>query len=94
VNGERVKPSRGVAIGDRLQITQSPFQLDLIVRALPERRGPAGEARACYEETEESRTRRERLQQQHALAAAFAPRPYARPNKRDRRRLLKLRRTP
>jgi len=92
VNGERVKPSRGLAIGDRLQITQSPFELELIVRALPARRGPATDARACYEETPQSIAQRERLKEQHALAAAFSPRPASRPNKRDRRRLLQLRR--
>jgi len=92
VNGERVKPALNLAAGDRLRITQSPFELELIVRAIPSRRGPATEARACYEETAESVTRRERLKEQHALAAAFAPRPASRPSKRDRRRLLKLRR--
>jgi ribosome-associated heat shock protein Hsp15 len=92
VNGERVKPARGLVIGDRLRITQSPFEVELIVRALPTRRGPSTEARACYEETVQSIARREHLKEQHALAAAFAPRPASRPNKRDRRRLLKLRR--
>jgi ribosome-associated heat shock protein Hsp15 len=92
VNGARVKPARSVVVGDRLRITLSPFELELIVRALPTRRGPASEARACYEETEVSRAQRERLKQQHALAAAFMPRPSSRPSKRDRRRLLKLRR--
>lgn len=92
VNGERVKPARGLVIGDRLRITQSPFVVELIVRALPTRRGPSTEARACYEETAPSIAQRQRLKEQHALAAAFAPRPPSRPNKRDRRRLLKLRR--
>jgi ribosome-associated heat shock protein Hsp15 len=92
LNNERVKPARGIGIGDRLLITQSPFELEVVVRALPERRGPASEARACYEETESSRARRERLKSQHALAAAFAPRPSSRPSKRDRRLLLRLRR--
>lgn len=92
VNGERVKPARGLVVGDRLRITQSPFVVELIVRALPARRGPSTEARACYEETAASIAQRQRLKEQHALAAAFAPRPPSRPNKRDRRRLLKLRR--
>lgn len=92
VNGERVKPARGVIVGDRLRITRSPFVVELIVRALPTRRGPSTEAQACYEETADSVAQRDRLKEQHALAAAFAPRPASRPNKRDRRRLLKLRR--
>lgn len=92
LNGERVKPARAVTVGDRLRITQSPYVVELVVRALPTRRGPSAEARGCYEETAPSIAQRERLKEQHALAAAFAPRPASRPDKRDRRRLLKLRR--
>ncbi len=92
LNGERVKPARGVAVGDRLRITQSPYVMELVVRALPARRGPSAEARRCYEETAQSFAQREHLKEQHALAAAFAPRPESRPNKRDRRLLMKLRR--
>lgn len=92
VNEERVKPSRPIAPGDRLRITQGPFELELIVLALPGRRAAAPEARSCYEEAPESVSRGARLREQHALAAAFAPRPPSRPHKRDRRRLLKLHR--
>ena len=92
VNGERVKASRAIVPGDRLSITRGAQALEVLVRALPERRGPATEASACYEETPASVARREQLREQHALAAAFAPRPEARPHKRERRLLLKLRR--
>jgi ribosome-associated heat shock protein Hsp15 len=92
VNGERVKPARAIARGDRLSITRGPQALEVIVRALPARRGPAEEARNCYEETPASSARREQLREQHALAAALAPRPESRPHKRERRLLLKLRR--
>ena len=92
VNGERVKPSRAIVPGDRLSITRGAQALEVLVRALPERRGPASEASASYEETPASVAKREQLREQHALAAAFAPRPEARPHKRERRLLLKLRR--
>lgn len=92
VNGERVRPARTVAVGDRLRITRAPFEIVLIVRGLPTRRGPAAEAQTCYEETPESVAQRARLREQHALAAAFAPRPPARPDKRARRRLRRLHR--
>jgi ribosome-associated heat shock protein Hsp15 len=92
VNGERVKPSRAIVPGDRLSITRGPQALEVIVRALPGRRGPASEASRCYEETSASVARREHLREQQALAAAFAPRPETRPHKRERRLLLKLRR--
>lgn len=92
VNGERVKPSRTIGVGDTLHVRQGAIERDLIVRRLPVRRGPAAEASACYAELPDSISRRERLKEQHALAAALVPRPDARPDKRERRRLLKLRR--
>ena len=92
VNGERVKPSRALVIGDTLTITQGPQSREIHVRELPARRGPAVEAQRAYEETAESLARRESLRQQHALAAAAAPRPESRPDKRERRLLQRLHR--
>ena len=92
LNGERVKPAHPVRVGDRLEITQGAVVREVNIALLPERRGPATEATRCYEETMASIERRARLKEQHALAAAFAPRPDARPDKRQRRRLMKLRR--
>jgi ribosome-associated heat shock protein Hsp15 len=92
VNGERVKPARSIRPGDRLSITRGPAAFEIVVVALPDRRGPAAEARRCYEETPASVARRAQLSEQHALAAAFAPRPGKRPQKHERRQLLKLRR--
>ena len=92
VNGERVKPSRAIGVGDHLAITQGPAKRELVVRALPERRGPAAAAQACYEETPQSIERRERLRESQALAAAMTPRPDSRPDKRERRLLQRLHR--
>ncbi len=92
VNGERVKPARAIGPGDRLSITRGPQSLEIIVLALPERRGPAAESQRCYEETVASIARREKLKEQHALAAALTPRPRGRPQKHERRLLVKLRR--
>lgn len=92
VNGERAKPSRALAIGDTLAITQGPIEREIVVRFLPGRRGPAEEARRCYEETPDSVARGQRLREQHALAAAAAPRPASRPDKRERRLLQRLHR--
>ena len=92
LNGERVKAAHAVRIGDRIEISYGPLVLELHILSLPERRGPAAEAQHCYQETSASVARRAHLKEQHALAAAFAPRPDTRPNKRERRRLMKLRR--
>lgn len=92
LNGARVKPAHGVAVGDRLVITQGPIARELVVLGLPARRGPAPEAELAFRESDESKVRRERLKEQHALAAAITPRPKTRPDKRERRLLHRLHR--
>jgi ribosome-associated heat shock protein Hsp15 len=87
VNGQRVKPSKDVRPGDRLEITTGPFRREVTVRATAERRGPAKEAALLYEETADSIAARERIAAERRLAATAAPRPGGRPTKRDRRRL-------
>jgi ribosome-associated heat shock protein Hsp15 len=62
------------------------------VLGLPARRGPAAEAQAQFLETEASAQRRAALREQQRLAQVSRPRPDARPDKRDRRRLMRLQR--
>ena len=51
IDGRRVaKPSEPVRIGSIVALPLRDRVLVLRVLALPERRGPAAEARACYEE--------------------------------------------
>jgi len=89
VNGERVKPSRDVRIGDRLLITRGSERQEVVVSALPDRRGPASVAQTCYQETPESVAARE-LRREYAKLAPLAP--LGRPEKHERRALQKLRR--
>jgi ribosome-associated heat shock protein Hsp15 len=89
VNGERVKPSKLLRIDDRLLITREEIRFEVIVRAMPVRRGPASEARIFYEETPESIAARET---RRAYARLAAPAPDGRPQKHDRRALRDLRR--
>jgi ribosome-associated heat shock protein Hsp15 len=92
LNSERVKPAHRVRIGDSLSLSLQGIVAEFEVRALPSRRGPAAEAQTCYFETPASATRRATLREQQRLAQASRPRPEARPDKRDRRRLLQLQR--
>ena len=88
LNGARVKPSRDVKPGDRLDVTIGPVRREVVIRATSERRGPASVAATLYEETPESNTAREAAAEQRRL---MSPPPGAdlgmRPTKRDRRRL-------
>src|SRR3954469_20172044 len=60
VNGQRVKPSKEVRAGDRIELRLGQPRLTVDVLALAKRRGPASEAALLYEETPESVATRER----------------------------------
>lgn len=90
LNGARVKPARTVAPGDRVTLSLGGRDVDLDVRGLPQRRGPAPEARLAYAETPESVARGVQFNAQHRLAAMTVPRPDGRPDKKARRDLMEL----
>ena len=91
LNGQRVKPAHGVRIGDRVTITRPGFEFECEVLKLPDRRGSAPLAQACYAESDKARIAREKYLEQAKLAAAFAPRSDERPDKHARRELRRLR---
>ena len=88
VDGKRVKPAREVRVGDTMTVRRDTFTWTIVVRGLAERRGPASEAAALYEETQESQEERERHRTERRLAHPIG----VRPTKQDRRRLDALRR--
>jgi len=92
LNAERVKPAHRVRVGDRLSLALEGIVAEFDVLVLPRRRGPAAEAQTCFLETPASAERRSKLRDQQRLAQVSRPRPDARPDKRDRRRLMRLQR--
>jgi ribosome-associated heat shock protein Hsp15 len=92
LNGERVKPAHVVRVGDVVSVVQNGVVAEFAVLALPARRGSAAVAAGHYAETEASRERRERFREQHRLANLSRPRSDEKPDKRERRTLLKLQR--
>jgi ribosome-associated heat shock protein Hsp15 len=89
-NGHRVKPSRVIQITDELSIHKTPFTFEITVEGLSVRRGPAKEAQLLYVESEESIKKRETLVEQRKLDAAQFPHAERRPDKRDRRRIIRF----
>lgn len=89
LDGERVKPARGVKPGVLLDIDNGSTRWEIKVIALSDARGSAAVAQTLYAETEESIAKRQMLADQRR----FAPEPSAnikgRPTKRDRRRIDK-----
>ena len=92
LNAERVKPARQVRVGDRVSLSLQGIVGEFEVLGLPVRRGPAPEALTHYMETPASAERRAKLREQQRLANISRPRPDTRPDKRERRRLMRLHR--
>jgi len=91
VGGHRVKPGRDVRIGDVVRVRIGPYVHVVTVRALSGRRGPAAEAAKLYEEDAASRAEREKLREQHRLAAHAFAFGEGKPTKKERRALEELR---
>lgn len=91
LNGDRPKPARDVRVGDQLRIHLGPFVHAVTVRGIAERRGPASEAAALYEESPASVAERERQREQLRVAPAPAFDERGRPTKKDRRELSRFR---
>ena len=92
LNAERIKPAHAVRPGDRITLSLEGIVAEFEVLGIPGRRGPATEARSHYVETAASAARRAQLRDQQRLAQLSRPRPDTRPDKRDRRRLMRLHR--
>jgi ribosome-associated heat shock protein Hsp15 len=90
LNKNRVKPSRTIKPDDELTISNPPYEHVIIVQGLAKRRGPAPEAQALYQETEESIAKRELLKQQIKDQPLGFRHDKGRPNKRDRRHIIKF----
>ncbi|WP_235869520.1 ribosome-associated heat shock protein Hsp15 [Veronia nyctiphanis] len=91
-NGQRSKASKFVEVGAEIKIRQGHEEKAIIVDALSEQRRGAPEAQLLYTETTESVQKRE----QNSLARklhAHNPSPDRRPDKKQRRDIIKFRQT-
>jgi len=94
VDGEAAKPHRLIRVGAAIRLTLGPGRRrEVVVKALAETHLPKPQARELYEDVTPPPTP-EQLQLLWALRHARPPAPprgAGRPEKRDRRRLDKLR---
>ena len=92
LNGQRVKPAHPVRVGDTLTLSRPGYAFECEVLRLPDRRGSAPMAQACYAESDAARAAREKHVENARLVSAFAqPRSLDRPDKHGRRELRRLR---
>lgn len=89
LDGERIKPARPVKIDDKLTIDNGAETWEVRVLAISDQRGPAPVARALYQETEASVTRRDNELEARKLYREPGTTIKGRPTKRDRRALGK-----
>ena len=92
VNGERVKSAKAVHVGDVVDVTKGTDRWTVTVKQIADRRGPASVAQSLYDESDDSRARREQQGLERRFARTPGDEPGARPTKQARRRLDALRR--
>lgn len=88
VNGCRVKPSRQIAIDDKMVITKGLYQFTIQVLELSEKRGSASIAQQLYIESPESIQLRADLALLHKTQTVVAP--VKRPDKRERAKIIRF----
>lgn len=89
-NGQRVKPGKVVEVGALIHIPAGWDVKIVEVLALSDKRVSATLAQALYKETPESIAKREENQQARKLNAFHSPRPEGRPDKKQRRDIIKF----
>ena len=90
LNGYRVKPGRALKPGDSLRVQRGEEEYVIEVVELSTRRGPATIAQTLYQETEESLNQREKIATQRKLEREQNATRERRPDKRQRRRLVRF----
>jgi ribosome-associated heat shock protein Hsp15 len=90
LNGERVKASRNLKVGDRVAVNRGGETVEGNVTGLPLRRGPALLMAAAFTEDPLSRERRQREATFRKLHGGAMPHPDTKPDKRQRRQLQRL----
>lgn len=92
-NGQRSKPSKLVELDAELTLRQGNEERTVIITAVSEQRRPASEAQALYQETAKSIEKREKLALARKMNALSMPHPDRRPDKKERRDLLRFKNT-
>ena len=89
-NGQRSKPSKQVDLGAIVTVPQGFDVKHVVVEALSDQRRSATIAQTLYEETPESIEQREKNKEARRLAAFHSPKPDSRPDKKQRRSIIRF----
>ncbi|AWL10631.1 Heat shock protein 15 like protein [Saliniradius amylolyticus] len=89
-NGQRVKPGKLVELGALIRLAQGFDHKEILVQELHEKRRSAKEIVNMYEETQASIEQREKNAAARKLGAMYNPNPEQKPDKKQRRNLIKF----
>lgn len=89
-NGQRGKPSKIVELNVEIKLRQGNEERTVIVLALTSQRRGADEAQQMYQETEASIVNRGKVALARKMNALTMPHPDRRPDKKERRDLIKF----
>lgn len=92
VDGQRAKPAKTITVGQHLKLARGSDTMEVEVCELSEQRRGAPEAQKLYRETEASVERRAREAELRKMNALYNPHPDHKPDKKERRELLKMKR--
>jgi ribosome-associated heat shock protein Hsp15 len=90
LNNNRVKPSRTIKPDAELTISKPPYEHKITILGLNKHRRPAVEAQQLYIESDESIAKRALLHEQIKNQPLGFRHEKGRPNKRDRRHIIKF----
>jgi ribosome-associated heat shock protein Hsp15 len=90
VNNSRIKPSHHIQLGESVRIRKQHEEKTLVIEVLSDKRGPATVAQTLYTESSESIAKREEFSQQKRDMYLLNPTPVKRPNKKQRRHIIKF----
>jgi len=88
VNGSQAKSSRRVHVHDMLLIRKGPYEWQVTVENLCDKRGPARDAINLYRESEASINARKKMSRIMQFDRLARPTTDKRPDKKERRKLL------
>jgi ribosome-associated heat shock protein Hsp15 len=90
IGGIKAKASRLIQIDDEIEIRRSPYCYKITVEMLAKTRGSATDAALLFSESSESILNRETLAAQIKLTSANIGHEAARPDKKQRRKIIRF----
>nr|WP_086938379.1 ribosome-associated heat shock protein Hsp15 [Thaumasiovibrio occultus] len=89
-NNQRAKPSKMVELGAEIRLRQGSDEKTVVIEKISDTRRGAPEAQTLYRETDDSVAQREKNAQLRKMNALGNPSPDKRPDKKQRRDIIRF----